>query len=420
MEKIILYGNNSPELKGKVKISGAKNAVLPAIASSLLTRGKIRLKNVPLVTDVHTMLTLIKELGAEFNIRKNSLSIQVKKIISDEASYQLVTAMRASILVLGPLLARYGKALVSLPGGCAIGSRPTDLHIHALEKLGASIQLKHGYINATAKQLKGTEIEFEKKSVGGTENLIMAASLAKGETILKNCAVEPEVVDLCKLLVKMGAKIEDIGSETLVIKGVKELAGATHEIIPDRIEAGTFLIAGALTKGSIILTHTKPKDLTTVIERLRYSGVKIKKLNSHSIQVTGPDKLKAQDITTSPYPGFPTDMQAQFSVLMTQAEGTSIISETIFDRRFAHINELLRMGANIEISNDKAIIKGKTFLSGAEITATDLRASASLVLAGLIANGKTVINEAHHLDRGYEKLEEKLKSLGSRIERLQD
>ena len=419
MEKIILYGNNNPELKGKIKISGAKNAVLPAIAASLLTKEKIRLKNVPLVTDVHAMLTLIKELGAEFNIRKNSLSIQVKKIISDEASYQLVTAMRASILVLGPLLARYGKALVSLPGGCAIGSRPTDLHIHGLEKLGASIQLKHGYINAQAKQLKGTAIEFEKKSVGGTENLIMAASLAKGETILKNCAVEPEVVDLCKLLVKMGAKIEDIGSETLVIKGVKELGGAIHEIIPDRIEAGTFLIAGALTKGSIILTNTKPKDLTTVIERLRYSGVKIIKLNSHSLQVTGPDKLKPQDITTSPYPGFPTDMQAQFSVLMTQAQGTSIISETIFDRRFAHINELLRMGANIEISSDKAIIKGKTFLSGAEITATDLRASASLVLAGLIANGKTIINEAHHLDRGYEKLEEKLKSLGTRIERLQ-
>ncbi len=370
-------------------------------------------------SDVHTMLTLMKELGAESNIRKNSLSLQVKKIISEEASYQLVTSMRASILVLGPLLARYGKALVSLPGGCAIGSRPTDLHIHGLEKLGASIQLKHGYINAEAKQLKGTEIEFEKKSVGGTENLIMAASLAKGETILKNCAVEPEVVDLCKLLVKMGAKIEDIGSETLVIKGVKELDGATHEIIPDRIEAGTFLIAGALTKGSIVLTHIKPKDLTTVIERLRYSGVKIKKLNSHSIQVTGTDKLKPQDITTSPYPGFPTDMQAQFSVLMTQAEGISIISETIFDRRFAHINELIRMGANIEISSDKAIIKGKTFLSGAEITATDLRASASLVLAGLVANGKTVINEAHHLDRGYEKLEAKLKSLGARIERKQ-
>ncbi len=419
MEKIILYGNNNPELKGKVKISGAKNAVLPAIAAALLTKEKIRLKNVPLVTDVHTMLTLMKELGAESNIRKNSLSLQVKKIISDEASYQLVTSMRASILVLGPLLARYGKALVSLPGGCAIGSRPTDLHIHGLEKLGASIQLKHGYINAEAKQLKGTEIEFEKKSVGGTENLIMAASLAKGETILKNCAVEPEVVDLCKLLVKMGAKIEDIGSETLVIKGVKELGGTTHEIIPDRIEAGTFLIAGALTKGSIVLTHTKPNDLTTVIERLRYSGVKIKKLNSHSIQVTGTNNLKPQDITTSPYPGFPTDMQAQFSVLMTQAEGISIISETIFDRRFAHINELLRMGANIEISSDKAIIKGRTFLSGAEITATDLRASASLVLAGLIANGKTVINEAHHLDRGYEKLEAKLQSLGARIERKQ-
>jgi len=419
MEKIILYGNNNPELKGKVKISGAKNAVLPAIAAALLTKEKIRLKNVPLVTDVHTMLTLMKELGAESNIKKNSLTLQVKKIISDEASYQLVTSMRASILVLGPLLARYGKALVSLPGGCAIGSRPTDLHIHGLEKLGASIQLKHGYINAEAKQLKGTEIEFEKKSVGGTENLIMAASLAKGETILKNCAIEPEVVDLCKLLVKMGAKIENIGAETLVIKGVKELNGATHEIIPDRIEAGTFLIAGALTKGSIVLTHTKPNDLTTVIERLRYSGVKIKKLNSHSIQVTGTNNLKPQDITTSPYPGFPTDMQAQFSVLMTQAEGISIISETIFDRRFAHINELLRMGANIEISSDKAIIKGRTFLSGAEITATDLRASASLVLAGLIANGKTVINEAHHLDRGYEKLEAKLRSLGARIERKQ-
>lgn len=420
MEKIKISGNHKLRLKGKVRISGAKNAVLPAIAAALLTKEKVKLNNVPLVKDVFTILTVMKELGARYTIKKNSLSLQIKKIKSDEASYNLIQAMRASILVLGPLLARYGKSIVALPGGCAIGSRPIDLHIHGLEKLGASIILEHGYINAKAKKLHGAEIEFEKKTVGGTENLIMAASLAQGETVLKNCSLEPEVINLCELLVKMGAKIDGIGQETIRIKGVKELGGATHDIIPDRIEAGTFLIASALTQGDIKLTHIQPEHLDVVIEKLRYSGAKIEKLNDHSLRVIGSEEIKPQDITTSPYPGFPTDMQAQFIVLMTQASGTSIITETIFDRRFSHINELLRLGAAIEIFGDKAIVKGNTPLSGAETIATDLRASASLVLAGLIANGETVINEIEHLDRGYERLEEKMKSLGASIERIKE
>jgi len=420
MEKIRIRGNQNLQLKGKVKISGAKNAVLPAIAASLLTQEKVRLKNIPLVKDVFTILTLVKELGADYNIRRKSLSVQVKSILSEEASYELVRAMRASILVLGPLLARHGKAIVSLPGGCAIGSRPIDLHIHGLEKLGAFIRLEHGYITAEAKKLQGTEIEFEKKTVGGTENILMAASLAQGETVLKNCSLEPEVANLCHLLVKMGAKIDGIGEETIRIKGIKELGGATHEIIPDRIEAGTFLIAGALTRGNIILSNVLPDQLGTIIEKLRYTGVEIEKINNHSLRVTGSNVIRAQDITTSPYPGFPTDMQAQFMVMMTQAEGTSIITETIFDRRFSHVNELLRLGANIEVTGDKAMVKGKSPLSGAEILATDLRASASLVLAGLIASGETIINDAEHLNRGYENIEEKLKSLGAPIERFKD
>jgi UDP-N-acetylglucosamine 1-carboxyvinyltransferase len=420
MEKIRIFGNPNQKLTGKVRISGAKNAVLPALAASLLTKEKIRLKNVPLVTDVFTILTLLKDLGAEHNIRRNSLSIQVKKILSPEASYKLVRAMRASILVLGPLLARYGKAVVALPGGCAIGSRPTDLHIGGFEKLGAKITLEHGYIKAETRQLLGTDIHFEKKTVGGTENLVMAASLARGETILRNCAKEPEVTDLCKLLVKMGAKIDGIGEETIRIKGVNELGGTTHQIIPDRIEAGTFLVAGALVGGEITLTHVRPDHIETLLERLTYSGVNIERINAHTLRVAHSPDLRPQDITTSPYPGFPTDMQAQFTVLMTQVAGTSIITETIFDRRFSHINELLRLGANIEVTGDKAIVRGKTQLSGAETTATDLRASASLVLAGLIASGETIINEAHHLDRGYERIEEKLNALGAHIERFRE
>jgi len=420
MAKIKIIGNPELKLKGKVRISGAKNAVLPAIAAALLTKEKIRLKNVPLVKDVYTILTLMKELGAEYSIRKNSLSLQIREILFEEASYELVRAMRASILVLGPLLARQGKAIVALPGGCAIGSRPIDLHIHGLEKMGATISLEHGYIQAEANRLIGTEIEFEKKTVGGTENLVMAASLAKGESILRNCSIEPEVINLCELLVKMGAKIDGIGEEIIQVKGVDELGGAIHEIIPDRIEAGTYLVASALTQGEITLTKTHPAHLSAVIEKLSLSGAEIKRINSHTLRVTGSRKIKPQDITTSPFPGFPTDMQAQFTVLMTQANGTSIITETIFDRRFSHINELLRLGANIDVLGDKAIVKGKTPLSGAQILATDLRASASLVLAALIARGETVINDAQHLERGYEGMEMKLKSLGANIKILKN
>jgi len=418
MERIRIRGNHALQLKGRVKISGSKNAVLPAIAASLLTQEKISLANIPLVKDVFTILTLMKELGATYELDQNSLWIETSHLASREASYELIRSMRASILVLGPLLARFGQAVVALPGGCAIGSRPIDLHLHGLEKMGASFVLEHGYIKAEAKQLRGADIHFEKKTVTGTENLIMAATLAEGETVLRNCALEPEITNLCELLIKMGAEIEGTGTETLVIKGSKALSGADHEIIPDRIETGTFLVAGALTRGDILLEDCRPGHLITVIEKLRYSGAKIQEIQNRTLHVVGSADIKPQDVTTSPYPGFPTDMQAQFMVLMTQAMGTSIITETIFDRRFSHVNELLRLGAAIEVQGDKVVVKGKTLLSGAETMATDLRASASLVLAGLIASGETLINEVEHLDRGYERIEEKLKLLGASIERI--
>jgi UDP-N-acetylglucosamine 1-carboxyvinyltransferase len=418
MERIKIQGDHALRLRGKVKISGSKNAVLPAIVASLLTEEPLRLRNIPRVKDVFTTLTLMEELGAESELTDDALSIRSKEIISPEASYQLVRSMRASILVLGPLLARYGKAIVALPGGCAIGPRPIDLHIAGMQRLGASISLEHGYITAEASRLRGAEIEFEKKTVGGTENLLMAATLAEGETVLRNCAQEPEVICLAELLAKMGARIEGIGEEVIRVTGVEALGGATHDVIPDRIEAGTFLVAGALTQGDIVLEKVNPGHLTAVVDKLSVSGAKIKTIDDRSLQVIGRPKIKPQDITTSPYPGFPTDMQAQFTVLMTQASGTSIITETIFDRRFSHVNELLRLGANIEVQGDKAVVKGKTPLSGAEVMATDLRASASLILAGLIARGETVINDVEHLDRGYEKIEDKLRGLGASIERL--
>jgi UDP-N-acetylglucosamine 1-carboxyvinyltransferase len=328
--------------------------------------------------------------------------------------------MRASILVLGPLLARYGEAYVALPGGCAIGSRPIDLHIAGMQKLGAEITLEHGTIKAQASRLRGADIQFEKKTVTGTENLLMAATLARGETVLRNCALEPEVSALAELLVKMGARIEGIGEEVMRIRGADSLGGTAHDIIPDRIEAGTFLVGGAIGEGDITLENTNPDHLTKIIEKLQLTGARIETLDARTIRVVGSPEIRPQDITTSPYPGFPTDMQAQFMVLMTQASGTSIITETIFDRRFSHVNELLRLGANIEVQGDKAIVKGKARLSGAEVMATDLRASASLVLAGLIAGGETVINDIEHLDRGYERIEEKLKLLGASIERVKN
>ncbi|MHB8093705.1 MAG: UDP-N-acetylglucosamine 1-carboxyvinyltransferase [Candidatus Aminicenantales bacterium] len=420
MDSIRIQGKQDLRLEGEIRISGSKNAVLPAIAAGLLTNEKIHLENPPLVKDVYTILALMKELGAEYEIGDNALSIEVRSLRSDEAAYELVRAMRASILVLGPLLARYGKAVVALPGGCAIGSRPIDLHINGLQKMGATINLEHGYIQAHAKKLTGAAIDFEKKTVTGTENLLMAAALAEGETVLRNCAMEPEITNLCELLIKMGARIEGVGKETIRIQGVRELGGASHRIIPDRIEAGTFLVAGALTAGDILLTHVEPIHLATIIEKLKYSGAIIEPVGADAVRVVGNRQIRPQDITTSPYPGFPTDMQAQFMVLMTQALGTSIITETIFDRRFSHVNELLRLGANIEVRGDKATVKGRTPLSGAEVIATDLRASASLVLAGLIAGGETMINEIEHLDRGYERIEEKLRGLGASIERIRN
>ena len=420
MEALRIYTEKPYCLQGEVTISGAKNAVLPAIAACLLTEDTIELNNVPLVKDVQTMLTLISELGASCDLDQNrrTLTLQAKKIKSTEASYKLVRAMRASILVLGPLLARSGRATVALPGGCAIGTRPVDLHISGLQKLGASLKIEHGYIIAEGRRLKGAEIEFEKKTVTGTENLVMAACLARGETVLKNCALEPEVVNLCELLVKMGAKIDGIGEEKLRITGTRELGGARHRVISDRIEAGTFMVASALTRGDLILKEVEPRHIEAITDKLIIAGSQVEQVSPNIIRVRGPEEIKPQDITTAPYPGFPTDMQAQFMVLMTQANGRSIITETIFDRRFAHANELLRLGASIEIEGDKAIIKGKTPLSGAEVMATDLRASACLVLAGLIATGQTTINDIEHLDRGYERIEEKLRQLGVRIERF--
>ena len=420
MEALRIYTEKPYCLQGEVTVSGAKNAVLPAIAACLLTEDALELNNVPLVKDVQTMLTLIGELGASCALdeKHRTLTLQAKKIKSTEAPYKLVRAMRASILVLGPLLARSGRATVALPGGCAIGTRPVDLHISGLQKLGANLKIEHGYIIAEARRLKGTEIEFEKKTVTGTENLVMAACLARGETVLKNCALEPEVVNLCELLVKMGAKIDGIGEETLRITGSRDLGGAKHRVIPDRIETGTFMVASALTRGDLILKEVEPRHVEAITDKLIIAGSQVEQVSPNIIRVRGSEEIKPQDITTAPYPGFPTDMQAQFMVLMTQANGRSIITETIFDRRFAHANELLRLGASIEIEGDKAIIKGKTPLSGAEVMATDLRASACLVLAGLIAIGQTTINDIEHLDRGYERIEEKLRQLGVRIERF--
>jgi UDP-N-acetylglucosamine 1-carboxyvinyltransferase len=418
MDKLVIRGGSDRRLQGEVRVSGAKNAVLPAIAAGLLTSEEVRLSNIPHVKDVETILTLIAELGGSYKIEADTISLRVPRIRSDEASYELVRAMRASILVLGPLLARFGKAVVALPGGCAIGSRPIDLHIAGLQKLGATITLEHGYIRAEAGRLKGAEITFEKKTVTGTENLLMAAALAKGETVLRNCAREPEVADLAALLNKMGAKIDWPDEDTARVRGVKELGGANHAIIPDRIETGTFLAAGALTAGDIVIRGVVPEHVGSVVDKLRASGATVEPEGEEALRVVGSAEVRAQDITTSPYPGFPTDMQAQFMVLLTQAPGTSIVTETIFDRRFSHVNELVRLGASIEVQGDKAIVRGRTPLSGAEVVATDLRASAALVLAGLVASGETTVTEIEHLDRGYERIEEKLRGLGASIERV--
>src|SRR5579862_332240 len=419
MDKLVIRGG-SP-LLGTVRISGAKNAALPCMAAALLTDEPVILENIPQVRDIETTRKLLAAMGAEVELgygrAHHRTSIHAKNLATPEASYELVKTMRASTLVLGPLVARCGRARVSLPGGCAIGQRPIDLHIKGLERLGAKITQEHGYVEATADRLKGAEILFDKITLTGTEDLLMAATLADGETILRNAAREPEVADLAALLNKMGAKIQGAGTPTIKIKGVTKLKGAKHRIIPDRIEAGTFLIAGALTGGDLNITGCDPAHLDAILVKLKQTGVKTKS-SKDSVRVMGDNPFTASDLVTEEYPGFPTDMQAQFMALATQAEGTSIITENIFENRFMHAQELVRMGANIKIEGRRAVVVGKTQLSAAAVLASDLRASASLVLAALVADGETIIDRVYHLDRGYEHIEEKLKGVGAEIKRM--
>jgi len=419
MDKLVIRGG-SP-LLGTVRISGAKNAALPCMAAALLTEDEVILENIPQVRDIETTRRLLAAMGAEVELgygrAHHRTTIQSAKLATPEASYELVKTMRASTLVLGPLVARCGRARVSLPGGCAIGARPIDLHIKGLERLGAKITHDHGYVEATTDRLRGAEIVFDKITVTGTEDLLMAATLAEGETILQNCAREPEVADLADLLNKMGAKIHGAGTSTIHVKGVSKLHGAKHRIIPDRIEAGTFLIAGALTGGDVKVSGCDPAHLTSLLQKLQEAGVK----TTHTIdaiRVMGDNPLQAADVDTEEYPGFPTDMQAQYMALATQADGTSIVTENIFENRFMHAQELVRMGANIKIEGRRAIVRGKTPLSAAAVLASDLRASASLVLAALVADGETIIDRVYHIDRGYEHIEEKLKGLGAEIRRM--
>jgi UDP-N-acetylglucosamine 1-carboxyvinyltransferase len=421
MDKLVIRGGNP--LLGTVRVSGAKNAALPAMAAALLTEEPVILENVPQVRDIETTRKLLAAMGVEVELgygrAQHRTTLCSRNLAAPEASYELVKTMRASTLVLGPLVARCGRARVSLPGGCAIGARPIDLHIHGLERLGAKITQDHGYVEATADRLRGAAIRFDKITVTGTEDLLMAATLAEGETLLENCAREPEVADLADLLNKMGARITGAGTATIRVQGVSQLHGAKHRIIPDRIEASTFLIAGALTGGDINIAGCDPNHLGTLLEKLDEVGVKTKR-TAESVRVMGDGPFRAADINTEEYPGFPTDVQAQYMALATQAEGTSVITENIFENRFMHAQELVRMGANIKIEGRRAIVRGRTELSAAAVLASDLRASASLVLAALVADGETIIDRVYHIDRGYEHIEEKLRGVGAQIRRIGD
>ncbi len=419
MDKFVIRGGNP--LLGTVRVSGAKNAALPAMAAALLTEDPVILENIPQVRDIETTRKLLAAMGAEVELgygrAHHRTTLCCRNLASPEASYELVKTMRASTLVLGPLVARCGRARVSLPGGCAIGARPIDLHIKGLECLGAKITQDHGYVEARADRLKGAEIVFDKITVTGTEDLLMAAVLAEGETVMQNCAREPEVADLAALLNKMGARIEGSGSATIRIKGVSKLHGARHAIIPDRIEAATFIIAGAITGGDVKVADCDPRHLDALLQKLHEAGVKTKQ-TADSVRVMGDAPTKAADVITQEYPGFPTDMQAQYMALATQAEGASVITENIFENRFMHALEMVRMGANIKIEGRRAVVTGKAPLSGAAVLASDLRASASLVLAALVADGETIIDRVYHIDRGYERIEEKLKGIGAEIRRI--
>ncbi len=416
MDQIRIVGGKP--LEGTVRISGAKNAALPDLCAALLTDQPVRLSNVPEVRDMRTLGRLLSELGADVCFEVGgTVEIKASHLTSVEAPYELVKTMRASVLVLGPLLAREGRARVSLPGGCAIGARPINLHLQALEKMGARIMVDHGYVDAQAGRLRGTEISFDLITVTGTENLMMAACLAEGETVLRNAACEPEVVDLAELLMAMGGHIEGAGTATITVRGVTSLHGARHAVVPDRIETGTYLAACAIAGGDIEIRNCHPPHLRAVIDKLRETGVRIEE-GPDNLRVRAPRMVKPANITTHPHPGFPTDMQAQYMTLMTQARGTCTITENIFENRFMHVAELQRMGANIHLEGRTAIVTGPTPLSGAQVMATDLRASASLVLAGLGASGETVVDRVYHLDRGYYRIDEKLRGLGADIERI--
>lgn len=417
MDKILIEGGS--RLKGEVRISGAKNAALPILASTILAPGVSNIYNTPSLMDVKTMGKLLTHLGARVEREADRVEVDTTDINNPEAPYELVKTMRASVLVLGPLVARKGEAKVSLPGGCAIGARPINLHLMGLEKMGAKVDIEHGYVKVKAKRLKGARIYFDIPTVTGTENLMMAATLAEGTTIIENAACEPEVSDLAEFLKKMGARIKDAGKDLITIEGVDNLKPVDYSVIPDRIEAGTFMVASAITDGDVKLKDCIPGHLDAVMAKIQEAGVEIIE-ETGGLRVKGLKRPRATDLKTMPYPGFPTDMQAQMMALMTIADGMSIITETIFENRFMHVAELRRMGADIKIEGNTAVVKGIPYLSGAPLMATDLRASASLIIAGIAAKGKTVLSRAYHIDRGYERIEEKLLALGAKIMREKD
>jgi UDP-N-acetylglucosamine 1-carboxyvinyltransferase len=416
MDKFVIHGGQ--KLRGQIPVNGSKNSALPALAAALLTAEPVTLNRIPRVRDIRTMQRLLVDIGSKVDVDGCSVRLRTESIVSPEAPYELVKTMRASSLVLGPLVARCGRARVSLPGGCAIGARPINLHILGLEQLGARIHQSHGYIEAEAPDgLHGADVKFERITVTGTEDLLMAAVLAKGETVINNAAREPEVVDLAELLIAMGARIEGAGTSTIRVQGVDELHGTEHTIIADRIEAGTFLIAGSMDGGDVTVTDCQPEHLAALVSKLQQAGVEVTQPDTTTLRVRG-GATRSVDITTEEYPGFPTDLQAQYMALMTQAEGIAIILETIFENRFMHASELARMGANIRLEGRQAIVAGPRPLTGAGVIASDLRASASLVLAALVAKGETVIDRVYHIDRGYERIEAKLAGVGARIQRV--
>lgn len=416
MDQLVIRGGRS--LRGEVRISGAKNAALPLMAASLLSEEPLELDNAPRLVDARTIAKLLRHMGVEVTGDGTpTIRLRAKTVQRPEAPYELVKTMRASVLVLGPLVARFGRARVSLPGGCAIGPRPINLHLMGLERLGATIRLNQGYVEAEASRLKGARIAFDLQTVTGTENLMMAAAMAEGSTVLENAACEPEVEDLARLLNTMGAKVEGAGTATITIHGVPALGGAAHRIIPDRIEAGTFAVAAAITGGDITLTDCRPGHLEAVMAKLEEAGARIHE-GPTTVRVTATGRPRAVNVHTQPFPGFATDMQAQLMALMTVGEGRSVITEAVFENRFMHVNELLRLGADITIAGNTAVVQGVPELLGAPVMATDLRASASLILGGLAAQGTTVISRIYHLDRGYEAIEQKLTALGADITRV--